>query len=373
MMASLMWGVVHAQDMTFTQFYFNRAMINPAYVGQRGPLTVSSIHKQQWTRLPDRTFNDMHLSAFNAEISCPTYNLAMGVNLQYTEEGTGIFSQIYGAYTISWTIKGKYSTRTGIRALRNKRYLFSFGGQVGVGQKRLDWSRLTFSDQYDPYLGLTSAYSGVITSGVTDASTMEPDISFGFLWRSELPSKRSYFSTGAALFHVNKPQETFLYTTNQVPQRLSLHFFWHQRLKKKLHSKDPMYLNIGVISDQHMSLQGFFPPLAGSLVSFTGLVFPDMAFDLGIRLNPLDGLDVNSIILVYNQRINSPFFLSLGLEMNTGEFTFNQSGLTFDIGLTYTFEDLFLCKNSKREWCFDQFAKEFIQFGPKNNMQNFVP
>lgn len=361
-----------AQDMTFTQFYFNRAMINPSYVGQRGPLTVSTIHKQQWTRLPDRTFNDMHLSALNAEISCPKYNLAMGLNMQYTEEGAGRFSQVYGAYTLSWTIKGKYSGNPVFSGFKRRRFLFSFGAQVGVGQKMLDWSRLTFSDQYDPYTSITTP-SSVYTSGITETSTMEPDISFGLLYRTELPSRRSYISAGMALFHINKPKESFLYTTNRIPQRLSLHFFWHQRLKKKLHSKDPLYLNFGVISEQHMQLDGLFPPLAASMVLFNGLVLPDMAIDLGVRLNPLDGMDINSIILVYNQRVSAPFFLSFGLELNTGEFTFNQSGLSFDVGLTYTFEGTFLCKSGKKEWCFDQFTKEFIKFGPKNNMQNFVP
>ncbi len=374
-LASAFGGGVHAQDMTFTQFYFNRAMINPSYVGQRGPLTVSTIHKQQWTRLPDRTFNDMHLSAFNAEIGCPAYNIAMGINMQYTEEGAGRFSQLYGAYTLSWSINGKYSPTSSWKRMRNRRYLFSFGAQIGVGQKRLDWSRLTFSDQFDPYYGLTSVTSSVVNSGITEASTMEPDLSFGLLWRTELPSKRSYLSAGAAIFHLNKPQESFLYTTNRIPQRLSIHLFWHQRLKKKLYSKDALYLNVGVISDQHMALEGFFPPLSGSVVTFTGLVFPHMAFDFGMRWNPLDGPDLNSFILVYNQRISDPFFLSFGLEMNASEFTFNQSGLSFDFGLTYTFEDVMLCgrQRGNREWCFDQFTKEFIQFGPKNNMQNFVP
>jgi len=360
----LIAGVASGQDMTFSQYYFNRAMINPSYVGESGSLTFSSVHKQQWTRLPDRTFNDMHLSSVNAEIGCPRYNLAMGMNIQYTEEGAGRFSQLYGAYTISYNINGDWRKPI-FRSFKRRKFIVSFGAQIGVGQKMLDWSRLTFSDQFDPYTSIVTP-SRIFTSGITDVSTMEPDLSFGLKIKTQLPNKRSALSAGVALFHINKPKETFLYTDNRIPQRLSIHGFWYRKLKRKLYSKYPIFSKLGVAYNYHLPLGGISPPLAASALLLSGLSVQKNDLDVGIRIDPIER-DVTSIILVYLQTIDEQWNLSFGMELNTSEFTFNQAGLTFDLGVTYTFKEVYICKvkNKKREWCHDAFSHNTFKYGPK--------
>lgn len=370
----LLQKFANAQDMTFTQFYFNKAMINPAYVGQKGDLTVNMIHKQQWTRLPERGFGDMHLSAFNAEIGCPRLNIAMGASLMYTEEGVGRYSQLYGAYSFSWSVRGNYSSHLKWRRMRNRHFMFSFGAQVGMGQKMLDWSRLTFTDQYDPYYGLVSPVSAAYSTGITDVSSMQPDISFGLLYRTELWTTRSYLTLGSALFHVNEPLESFLYTQNRIPRRFSVHAVWHQRLKQRLYGKESVFINIGWFLNQHMSVGGSWPAINTSNIFFTGLVFPNQSYDIGLRTTGVTNLEFTSIVVLGNWRMTEALFLSLGAEFSTPpSLPINQVGMTFDIGLTFSFENFYLCGGGRKEWCFDQFTREFVKFGPRNNMQNAVP
>jgi len=364
----------HAQDLTFTNLYFNKTILNPAFVGQNGEVTLNLISRQQWSNLPERGLSDMASNTFNIEAGCPKQNLSMGFMMRQSVEGAGRFQEIYGAYTIAKTFNGVFPNNIGIEAFRNRNFIFSAGLQLGYGQKSIDWSQFTFSDQYDPFIGLIKPSSLAVPLGHSSNGYL--DISAGLLFKSMIFKDRAFFTTGASIFHINAPTETFLYSTNAIPPRLNIQFVYHQRVKSPLFKQKYDYLVFAFIRDVHYNSKAAFAPILSSTLLTAGFVSAFFSVDIGTRLAD-NNLGLNAISLSTTLQINEQLNISLAAEtppfINRTGPNVNDLGITFDIGISYAFKDRFLCKAPKKEWCYDIFTKESIKFGPRKSIIRQMP
>ncbi|WP_417588741.1 PorP/SprF family type IX secretion system membrane protein [Owenweeksia hongkongensis] len=238
--------LMQAQDPVFSQFNLNKNYLNPAYAGYSGDLSIGVNSRMQWNNIPGK----FSTNTFNANIGCGAGRFGLALTGYDHVEGEGYLHSQNAAVQMSVNLPGKLGRMFG-RKLRRQKYIMSGGISVGVGQKTLDWDKLTFSDQYSAYQGFSGQPSAA--HGYSEASNTIFDLSAGLRMQAEINRKGSYVSFGGAIFHLNKPVETFYDSDNRLPPRYTFHFFTYLQTKK--FTNKPNFLSVGMISDNQQNLR----------------------------------------------------------------------------------------------------------------------
>ena len=128
---------IKAQDPHFTQFYANPIYLNPAFAGSHRCPRIIFNYRNQWPNISGTfvttSFSyDMRVEAVSGGIGFHFLNDRAGLGTM----GITRFSGIY-AYQLAVT----------------REFSMAFGFEATYGQKKLDWSKLTFGDQIDPKYG----------------------------------------------------------------------------------------------------------------------------------------------------------------------------------------------------------------------------
>ena len=155
---------VVAQDPFFTQFTLSESYFNPALTGYRGALSVMGKYKTQWHLREDIGFRTASLAL---EESLPCSPFDYGLHLGVDREGEGLLTTTdagaRGAGTVAWEMG---------RSIHNLR----FGISLQWSAKRVDYSRLVFSDQLD------AKYGTVDVNGVRNPTSFVPFNDGRSLW-----------------------------------------------------------------------------------------------------------------------------------------------------------------------------------------------
>lgn len=188
---------VKAQDPHFTQFYANPIYLNPAFAGSHRCPRIIFNYRNQWPNISG-TFVS---TSFSFDTRVEAVSGGLGVHFLNDRAGQGTmgitrFSLIY-AYQLTVT----------------REFSMAFGFQATYGQKKLDWSKLTFGDMIDPKYGFI--YTTKETKDVEVVSY--PDFSAGVLGFS----KRFY--AGFAVFHLAEPEEGFITQSSPLPMKFTGH------------------------------------------------------------------------------------------------------------------------------------------------------
>lgn len=136
-----------AQDAFFTHFYNNRSYYNPALTGINGAFSLSAKHKSQWNTTDVPAFIS---TAISLEETVLCHFLDYGIFLNYDREGAGIFETIEPGFRLAATLP--------LWPDGNLR----IGGTFLWGWKRIDYTKLIFSDQLDPRYGFQGQSSAFI-------------------------------------------------------------------------------------------------------------------------------------------------------------------------------------------------------------------
>lgn len=195
-------GQMEAQDPIFSQFYATPLQINPGLTGSGYAPRIGGAYRNQWTGFNNayRTYSvfyDQNIDRLNSGI---------GFNLETDDAGNGIvrttrFSALY-AYRLK--ITDGLAVKIGIEA--------------GAQQRAIDWDQLTFPDQIDPLDG------PVITTSEQRPDQLNKtvlDISSGLVLLSEK------FVLGAAIKHLNAPNEGVLLIHDNLSRGLPLRYTLH--------------------------------------------------------------------------------------------------------------------------------------------------
>lgn len=192
-----------AQDHVYSQFFGSPVYFNPALTGQfEGDLRVSTIYRNQWTGLG----GDLSYLSASIDINIPQFGGGFGLLFTRSSEGT--------ANLVKNNISGAYAYSVG-----GDDFVASFGVQAGITNRRVDWNNLIFSDQIDMRLGVIPGSSS--SAELSDVSTIYYFDAAGganFVYRNAM--------LGAAVHHINKPDESFTGTQAKLPMRLSAHASW---------------------------------------------------------------------------------------------------------------------------------------------------
>lgn len=175
------------QDSQYTQYMYNTIVVNPAYAGSRGALSIFGMHRNQWVGFSGAP----KTNAFS--IHTPLNNSNIGAGLSFTNDQIGPTAENNIAADISYKMKA------------SENYSLSFGFKASASFFNFYANKLSPKDIADPSL---ESYKNSIS----------PNFGIGFY----LHSDKTYFGLSA-------PQlfENYRYDDNELAlnrERLNIYF-----------------------------------------------------------------------------------------------------------------------------------------------------
>ncbi len=201
------------QDVHFSQFYYSPIVWNPAAAGATsGDFRASATYRNQWASVstPFTTIS----AAFDAPIQSRAMEdnfLGIGLYFNRDQAGTNSLSNL--------DINGSLSYSLDLGSTYNKPHFVSFGLNFGFIQRAFNFSNSTWDSQwngsnFDTSLGSgESVRSGKLTKG-------NVTVGAGALWNYTFDDKKRFY-LGAAMFHVNKPNMSFMNDENRLYHKFS--------------------------------------------------------------------------------------------------------------------------------------------------------
>ncbi len=189
-----------AQDPQFSQFYAAPLYLNPAFAGSTGQNRVGLNYRNQW---PSIDANFTTVSAY-ADFYLEDYNSGVGVLINSDREG------LLGLQSISVAFQYSYDLQL------TKKLSFRPGFQAAVYNRSLNFSKLTFGDQFDAATG--EVVNPTSVDGLsTGQSVFFPDISFGGMLFT-----KNYW-VGGTVSHITQPNQSLVGENSPLPQKISAH------------------------------------------------------------------------------------------------------------------------------------------------------
>ena len=332
----LVFTDAQAQDPVFSMFYLNNIVLNPAYTGINRDLKFTALSRLQWTGLPGK----MQTTTASLDVACPKSRLGFGAVFYNDVAGDAFLTKNQGNFSLAAHIPARYPRNFGLKFLRGRKFIMSAALQYGVGQKRVDWNNLVFSDQLDEVFGIVKPSDAPI--GAAEVTNVIHDLGAGFLFRSEINRNGSYISLGAAGYHLNKPVESFYGTDYRIPLRYSVHAFINFRISGKYSNKVPVYLTVGGNFDRQETLQTL---QTGGTFTFgknflLGLWYRNQNFSL-----PNINTDAAVINMIYSTK-----WLSIGYsyDLTVSQLGIDQTQGTHEFGISIKFDQVYLCKSQSK-------------------------
>ena len=128
------------QEHQYTQFMYNKLLLNPAYAGARGVPSVTAIYRNQWIGFKGSP--QSALASFNSPFLSP--RVGIGVTLSHQSIGLQRDFHMSLAYSYDLVASDEFSMRVGITAsLRSLGIAFSdaqpnVGGDPSLGDERVN-------------------------------------------------------------------------------------------------------------------------------------------------------------------------------------------------------------------------------------------
>lgn len=120
------------QDAQFTQYMYNTILVNPAYAGSRGVMSLFAMHRTQWVGLDGAPVTNA------VSINTPINNSKLGVGVALTNDRIGPTQETNFSGDLSYTIK------------TSETYKLSFGVKATANVFNLEVTQLNPDDQNDP-------------------------------------------------------------------------------------------------------------------------------------------------------------------------------------------------------------------------------
>ena len=223
---------LNSQDLHFSQFNENASLVNPALIGSQHTFRANIVYKEQWrsVTVPYTTYgasvelkfkpgNWEKVDKFKTRAYKKSFSrLAGGLAFYNDKAGNGAMGTTQVNLTLASFIP--YSS---------KGYI-SIGIQSSIVQKKVDFAKLTFPNQFD---GMN--YDQTLTSGENYGSQnfIYPDFASGILWsygynEKQLSSNDQLKAdAGFSMYHINQAKQKFLNGTNE---RLFIRYNVHGKL-----------------------------------------------------------------------------------------------------------------------------------------------
>jgi len=207
-----------SQDFHYAQFDANPGYLNPALTGERlseyKGMMVNFNYRDQMARYTNspgsyRSF----ASGLDATLN-PRFSIGEFINNNNSSDGT--FN------TLNFLLAGSYKLINAVKE-NERQQNFSVGLQMGFLNKSIHPQNSTYDAQYT---GTSSdGFDRSISSGenFVRESYFKFDMNFGVYYRTTLKNKRLSFFGGAAIYHLTKPNESFIGQYSSTPLKFNIH------------------------------------------------------------------------------------------------------------------------------------------------------
>jgi type IX secretion system PorP/SprF family membrane protein len=209
--ALLLAGTTYGQDVHFSNIEYAPMTLNPALAGVHVPFQAIANYRSQWNSVGDpfKTFGVSADGQLNANNSRRNGIFAAGVNFLNDKSGPQVSST-----------SANLSLAYHLMASTNVTFGFAIYG--GYAQKSINQPDGRWGKQYDG-----TSYNAALSSGenFTNTSINALDAGTGFVYsfKNDRDNRRNIFkrefTTGISVFHVNRPNDSFLGSSSKLPMR----------------------------------------------------------------------------------------------------------------------------------------------------------
>ncbi len=222
---------LQAQDPVFSQFWANKVYLNPAFSGYENGTTFSSSYRSQWLYL-DGESSQFTTTATNISFELP--DVKSGVSLGYTESKEGRGPLKWQQFRLDY---GWRSRPCGGYKRSSNNYELNLGASINYNL----WSYqnlndLTFSDQLDGRLGLTSNQSAFWQTRPQFDQPSYLDFGVGAVLTWQQAHDGIKTETGFAIHHLNQRNQSVLTSQNYRPIRMNIH--WQAKIPAYVKGQD---------------------------------------------------------------------------------------------------------------------------------------
>ncbi len=237
MILLLLAGSAFAQDPHFSQYFMAPQLMNPATVGTgSGNWRVAANYRQQWGNA-GTPFTTSALST-DWKMDHNEMNsgyVGAGFTMMSDQSMSGAFKSIYVNGALAY--HASFGERQGL----------GLALQCSYGSRRIDYSQLTFGEQFT-----SGGFDLSLPTGENALGKMKPFVSVGAGLLYHTGHDYMNFEIGAAAFHLNKPEQSFVEDENQ---QIPTHYTAHANLD--MVPSDLVVLNLGVFFQQQ-ARQSYF-------------------------------------------------------------------------------------------------------------------
>ncbi len=228
---------LQAQDPHFSQFFMAPPLVNPATSGTgSGDWHIMSNDRQQWG---------------NAGTPFNTFSISLDAKLTGRQEGQNVVGgdiTFMADQSMDGAFKSIYASGSLAYHQRlSEHHRLGAGLQVTYGSRRLDYSRLTFGEQFT-----SGGFDVSLPTGESSLSTMKPYVSMSAGLLYGYSSEYLNVDLGVAGFHLNKTSQTFI---NDKSRFLPVRYVGHMNLEYKASNR--VLLNMNTIYQQQATQHYF--------------------------------------------------------------------------------------------------------------------
>ncbi|MFH1319097.1 MAG: PorP/SprF family type IX secretion system membrane protein [Bacteroidota bacterium] len=201
------------QDIHFSQFSSSPSTLNPASTGIiNGNFRAVCNYKDQWRsfNFPYKTISGSYDMPFYRDLITDG---SLGAGISFISDKAGDLD--FGTIQVNLSVSANKSL--------DKNNNLSLGLQGGFAQRSIasDGAKQHWSNQYDP--ASTEGYDPITPSGETNPmeNFSYGDFATGILWNYTGNTLKAH--AGIALFHLNKPKQSFFSTNEKLYSKLVIH------------------------------------------------------------------------------------------------------------------------------------------------------
>ncbi|MCB0637243.1 MAG: PorP/SprF family type IX secretion system membrane protein [Lewinella sp.] len=321
-----------SQDQHFSQFYASPLTLNPALTGAlQGKYRVSVIYRDQWRNALDNPYQTFSAAAdfrYTLNRYSKRYRDAFGVGVLFYNDKVNVSNFSTNQIMVSGAFHKALDP--------NSDQFLSLGFQVGIAQRNINYSQLTFDDQFDG----TNTFNDPTAEVFPENNFAFADYQVG-LHYSYTPERGIGVFAGAAMHHVMEPEISFYYLEQPEEDR-------DERLSTTLYRKYSAHLSLQIPIGEstqflprvlaysqgpHLTLNGganfrfLLDDISGTALHLGGWARPVQDQDDGWQLDAIVGMVG---IETYN------FLLGFSYDITGGQLNLNsRSQSAFEISVAY--------------------------------------
>jgi type IX secretion system PorP/SprF family membrane protein len=211
-------GNSHAQDFHYSQFDANPLYLNPALTGERlnefKGFQFNANYRDQLARYTNGAGSYKSVAiGFDAPLGS---KFSIGQFVANNKSIDGAFN------TFNFMLSGAYKIidkKVDERDLHN----LSVGLQVGVLNKSIQPEKFSYDAQYSPTSQNGFDENLPSNESYLKQSFFKVDLNFGIYYRTTFENKKLTAFGGSSIYHITRPNESFIGDKTHVPLKFNLH------------------------------------------------------------------------------------------------------------------------------------------------------